>query len=107
MIVTLALTVIVPVMVDPDAGDVMVTIRLQSWPDAGGGDVQLPRTTSTAITAANRAEVRVFIASSAPFPFEVAARRVRPPGGEASILDHERGTAGGDGGPSGPLFGYW
>jgi len=60
------------IVVDGDT----LTIRLPSWPDAGGGDVQLPRTTSTAITAANRADVRVFIASSAPFPFEVAARRV-------------------------------
>src|SRR5438132_2637403 len=106
MIVTLALTVIVPVMVDPDVGDVMLTIRLPSWPDAGGGDVQLPRTTSTAITAANRADVRVFIASSAPFPFEVAARRVRRRTARlrSSIMSAERRVE--MGGPSGPPFGY-
>src|SRR5438270_12359183 len=103
MIVTVALTVIVPVTVDPDAGDVMVTIRLPSWPDAGGGDVQLPRTTSTAITAANRADVRVFIAlllrpspsRSTPGGSGRRAARLR-----SSIMSAERRAA--MGGPAGP-----
>jgi hypothetical protein len=44
--VTLALTVTVPETVDPDPGEVMVTIRLpvegsESWARAGGGAIQI------------------------------------------------------------------
>jgi hypothetical protein len=39
MMVTLALTVVVPLTVDPELGDVMLTIRLPSCADAGGGDI--------------------------------------------------------------------
>ena len=39
--VTLALTVTVPLTVEPDAGDVMLTIRLPSCAEASCGAVQL------------------------------------------------------------------
>jgi len=40
MIVTLAVTGIVPRTVDPDVGAVMVTTRLPSCAKAGSGDIQ-------------------------------------------------------------------
>src|SRR5437867_4657980 len=40
MIVTLALTEIVPETVDPDAGDVMLTTRLPNWARAKDGVIQ-------------------------------------------------------------------
>src|SRR2546428_4591494 len=57
MMVTLALTVIVPVTVDPPVGAVMVTMRLPSWAEAGAGASPLPTTSSrNAATAARRAQ---------------------------------------------------
>jgi hypothetical protein len=53
MMLTSAETVIVPPTVDPDVGDVTVTIRLPtgSWAKAGGGTMKAqPKTTRRAAT---------------------------------------------------------
>jgi hypothetical protein len=47
--VTLALTGIVPLTVDPEPGEVMVTTRLPTWAEAGDADNQVkPNVTNRA-----------------------------------------------------------
>jgi hypothetical protein len=55
MMLTLALTVVVPLTVDPEDGDVMVTIRPPNCPRAGSVAIQ---------TRANDIKTRIFATAS-------------------------------------------
>src|SRR5437879_3049749 len=76
-IVTLALAVIVPLMVDPGVGDVMVTIRLPSCANAGGGCIQ----TKHKITNRNfaKAGLKAVLLSALRYKFVVAADDPKEP----------------------------
>jgi hypothetical protein len=52
MIVTLALTGIVPPTVEPEVGDIIVTIRLPSCAEAGSGDMQIQPSRNRAVACA-------------------------------------------------------
>lgn len=59
MIVTLALTAIVPLTVDPDVGDVTETIRLPGWAETSVAKNQVaPRIASRAVAMADLATLR-------------------------------------------------